>query len=202
MRAIKAEDWRAESRAERTLGICRGSFFEYLADYPPAHTCKETAQVQETRSQDVGAAVPRLTQGWAEGLFSAAALKKRMIHALLDRVTEGSWVCSWELLTLDQLQLWSCLRNLKRPERIKLFLSIFAAVESKAQKYLWEYKNSIRYNTSTKQVKFTMSRIQSEIIRDVKRQESMIQNEKNLSTETKPKLTQMLELAESGVETR
>ena len=46
-----------------------------------------------------------------------------------------------------------------------------------------------------------MSRIQSEIIRDVKRQESMIQNEKNLSTETKPKLTQMLELAESGVET-
>ena len=29
----------------------------------------------------------------------------------------------------------------------------------------------------------------------------MIQNEKNLSTETKPKLTQMLELAESGVET-
>lgn len=51
-------------------------------------------------------------------------------------------------------------------------------------------------------VKFTMSGIQSEIIRDVKRQESMIQNEKNLSTETKPKLTQMLELAESGVETR
>lgn len=50
-------------------------------------------------------------------------------------------------------------------------------------------------------VKFRMSRIQSEIIRDIKRQESMIQNEKNLSTETKPKLTQMLELAESGAET-
>ena len=55
---------------------------------------------------------------------------------------------------------------------------------------------------SQNRVKFTVSGIQSEIIRDVKRQESMIQNEKNQSTKTKPKVTQMLELAESGIETR
>ena len=47
-----------------------------------------------------------------------------------------------------------------------------------------------------------MSGIQSEIIRDVKSQESMNQNEKDQSTKTKPKLTQMFELAESGIETR
>ena len=47
-----------------------------------------------------------------------------------------------------------------------------------------------------------MSGIQSEIIRDVKRQESMIQNEKNQSTKTKPEVTQMSEFVESGIETR
>ena len=45
-----------------------------------------------------------------------------------------------------------------------------------------------------------MSRIQSEIIRHVKKKESVTQNEKNQSIETKPKLTQMLELAEKCVE--
>lgn len=113
--------------------------------------------------------------------------------------TELSWVHSGELLTLDQIQLWSCLRNLKSNTRkdqtiVKHLCSIGE------QKFKNIYRSTKIFSTKQGKIHNVQNRIKD--YRHVKRQESISHNEeKDQSIETKPKLTLMLELAEKDNKT-
>lgn len=89
--------------------------------------------------------------------------------------TQASWVSSRELLTLDQTQLRSCLRNLKSKTRKDQTVCKYLCNVAEQSSGIFIGKQQCLVPN---RVKFAVSGIQSAFVRCIKRQEIMTHNER------------------------